>query len=431
MPPSESQTDAMLGNEAHLAETDDLLLTESTGLFLHQGAVRPLSPPSLDNPTLAAQEPDLIHSYATETPVSEEQSAPTRTNSSGIAAVAEGADFLSEASLPPLFPTPKRTQASKWLWIGLLASLGLHIGLVLVPTGNEPVPTPPKDQDKQVRITQLPKLVKTVNLPKKVVAKPTVKPVVRQRTAPPIAPPLTPPKPAETQSQTTSSADSSSSAWDDFPIYPGAEPGCFNLGSCLQTSDSLSQVADFYGKELPAKKYEFKPTLKEANRQVFQVSRNGQSQFLSIIQTDKGQAIVLSDAPRSLEDLKKAVEVPPEVAAILSNLDAQNADQANFAQPDLFYTRSTEKGAPAGALVTKPSIRNISLVSGYSYDTMMDEFFRSNLQLNDYEIVDSAQDFGGGKVYQITKGTQSLYLNLVPTKDQSGTLVVVWKDPPR
>lgn len=368
-----------------------------------------------------------MHPYTTETPVSESKSVATDTLPASTSAEVEGRDFSAEDSLPPLFPTPKRTKASKWLWIGLFASLGLHFGLLLLPTGNEPTPTVSKEPDKQIRITQLPKLVKTINVPKKI-AKPTVKPIVRQRTAPPIAPPITPPKPPQAQSQGASS--SSSSAWDDFPIYPGAQPGCFNLASCLQTSDSLSQVADFYGKELPAKKYEFKPTLKEANRQVFQVSRNGQSQFLSILQTDKGQAIVLSDAPRSLEDLKKAVEVPPEVAAILSNLDAQNADQSNFAQPELFYTRSNEKGAAAGAVVTKPSIRNISLVPGSSYDTMMDEFFRSNLQLNDYEIVDSAREFGGGKVYQLVKGNQTIYLNLVPTRDKSGTLVVVWKDAP-
>lgn len=314
------------------------------------------------------------------------------------------------------------------LWVGLLVSVGLHVGLILLPTGGEPPPpTPPKDPAKQVRITQLPKLVKTVNLPKKVV-KPAVKPIVRQRPTPPVTPPPPPTKPPATQATQDTA---STSSWDDFPIYPGTALGCFGLASCLQTSDSLSQVADYYSKELPAKKYELKPTLKEADRQVFQVSRNGQSQFLSILQTEKGQVIVLSDAPRSLEDLKKAVEVPPEVATILSNLDAQNADQSNFAQPDLFYTRSNEKGLGAGALVPKSGIRNISLVQGFSYDTMMDEFFRSNLQLNDYEVVDSAQDFGGGKVYQIIKGNQTIYLNLVPTRDNAGTLVVVWKDAPK
>lgn len=87
-----------------------------------------------------------------------------------------------------------------------------------------------------------------------------------------------------------------------------------------------------------------KPTVQDATRQVFQVSLKGEAQFLSIIQTGNSQAIVLSDAPRSLDDLKKAVEVPPEVTAILSSLAAENANSSDFVQPDFVYTRSTAKG---------------------------------------------------------------------------------------
>jgi hypothetical protein len=337
--------------------------------------------------------------------------------------------FAAEESLPPLFPTPKRSGVSKWLWLGLLASLGLHTGLMLIPTGEGPKPPPPKQQEKQVRITQLPKLVKTVNVPKPI--KPTVKPVVRQTTTPPIPKPIEPPKPPQAISSPSQQNTPKSSAWDDFPIYPGAQPGCFGLASCLQTADSLSQIGDFYQKELPAKKYDFKPILKENGRQVFQVSRNGQTQILSVIQAEKGNVIVLSDAPRSLEDLKKAVEIPPEVAAILGNLDAQTADQSNFAQPELFYVKSTEKGPGAGTSVPKKEISNISLVPGYAFDTMMDEFFRNNLQVNDFEVTDLPQSYGGGKVYQIAKGGTKLYLNLVPAKGNSGTIVVTWKDVPK
>jgi hypothetical protein len=335
--------------------------------------------------------------------------------------------FAAKESLPPLFPTPRRSGISKWLWLGLLASLGLHTGLMLIPTGEGPKPPPPKQQEKQVRITQLPKLVKTVNVPKQV--KPMVNPVVRQTTAPPIPKPKEPPRPTPQAAQKQDIP--SSSSWDDFPIYPGARPGCFGLASCLQTADSLSQIGDFYQKELPAKKYDLKPMLKEDGRQVFQISRNGQSQVLSVIQTEKGNVIVLSDAPRSLEDLKKAVEIPPEVAAILGNLDAQTAERSNFAQPELFYVKSTEKGPGAGTSVPKKEISNISLVPGYAFDTMMDEFFRNNLQVNDFEVTDLPQTFGGGKVYKISKGNIKLYLNLVPAKGNSDTIVVTWKDVPK
>jgi hypothetical protein len=169
------------------------------------------------------------------------------------------------------------------------------------------------------------------------------------------------------------------------------------------------------------------------DRHVLQISRNGQTQFLSIIQTDKGSVYVLSDAPRSLEDLKKAVEVPPEVSDILSNLSVKTADQANFDQPKIFYAEATGKGIPQGTLVTKPGIRNISLLADSSFDTMMDEFFRNNLQQNDFEVSDPLPDFGGGKVYEVTRARDKLklYINLVPSKNKTDTLIVIWKDPPK
>ncbi len=287
---------------------------------------------------------------------------------------------------------------------------------------------PSKDPEKQVRITQLPKLVKAAPSVKKI-AKPLVKPVARSTSTPPIPQPKAP-----SRREVTGNANTSGSgAWDDFPLYPGAQPGCFNLSSCQQTSDSVKQVADFYARKLPAKKYAVKPSMQLVDRQVFQISRNGQTQVLSIIQTDKGSVYVLSDAARSLEDLKKAVEVPPEVSEVLSNLEAQNADPSNFDQPTFFYTEATGKGISAGALVTKPGIRNISLVVGYSFDAMMDEFFRNNLQQNGFDVSDPLPDFGGGKVYEVTRARDKLklYLNLVPTKDKAGTLIVTWKDIPK
>ncbi|PSB24324.1 hypothetical protein [Stenomitos frigidus] len=344
--------------------------------------------------------------------------------------VASEDSFLdSDDSLSPLFPQTKRKGGlSKWVWFGVAVSVGLHGLLLLLPTGDEPMPVPPKDPEKQVRITQLPKLIKAAPSVKKV-TKLLVKPVVRSTTVPPIPQPKTPLRRAAAGSPDAGG----SSAWDDFPIYPGAQPGCFNLSSCQQTADGVKSVADYYAKALPAKKYTVKPTVQLTDREVFQISRNRQMQFLSIIQTEKGSVYVLSDAPRSLEDLKKAVEVPPEVSEILSNLEAQNADPSNFEQPKFFYTEATGKGISAGALVTKPGIRNISLIAGYSFDTMMDEFFRNNLQQNDFEVSDPLPDFGGGKVYEVTRARDKLklYLNLVPTKDKAGALIVTWKDPPK
>lgn len=39
-------------------------------------------------------------------------------------------------------------------------------------------------------------------------------------------------------------------------------------------------------------------------------------------------------------------------------------------------------------------------------------------------------DYGGGEVYELKKGTDVRYLNIVPTGDKTGTLIMVWKDSP-
>jgi hypothetical protein len=201
---------------------------------------------------LASQTPDSIHQDSSEVTVAAREhdlNDSSLPNTTSFAKEFSLAELPSEDSLPPLFPTPKRTGISKWLWLGLVVSLGLHTFLLLLPTGNEPPPTPPKDPDKQVRITQLPKLIKTAPAPKKVV-KPAIKQVTRPQTTPAIAEPKTPPKREAPSNPETSG----SNAWDDFPIYPGSQAGCFNLSSCQQTGDGVSQVAAFYTKELPAKK---------------------------------------------------------------------------------------------------------------------------------------------------------------------------------
>lgn len=334
---------------------------------------------------------------------------------------------ISDEKISPLFQVAKPSSTAKWVWLTVLVSLGLHVGLMLIPTGNEPKPTPLKEQEKQVRVTQLPTLNKTA------VTKAPPKPLtptqpqritpVRETTIPPVASPVDRPKPPIPQSPTklteTKPAESDSNNWADFPIYPTAQPGCFGLQSCLQTSDALAKVSDFFTKELAKKKYESKLTVQSVDRAIYQVSRNGQAQFLSILQSEKGTVYVLADAPRTLEDLKKAVEVPPEVSEILSNLDAQAADPTLFAQPTLFYDGQVQKAG----------IRNISLVASQA-DTMMDEYFRSNLQNNGYEVTDLPQQYGGGSLYQVKKGSVTLYLNLVPTKDGANTLVVAWKNLP-
>lgn len=49
----------------------------------------------------------------------------------------------------------------------------------------------------------------------------------------------------------------------------------------------------------------------------------------------------------------------------------------------------------------------------------------------EYKLTQTSLDtYGGGKVYQVQKGTETWYLNLVPAKLKAGTLVVQWSESP-
>jgi hypothetical protein len=341
-------------------------------------------------------------------------------------------DALPEDDLSPLFPGPKQPGGTaKWFWLIFLASLGLHGIFLFLPMGEEAKPPPPKPPENQVRITQLPSLVKQPTIkrpPKPVIKRPTTATVSRPRVNVP-PPPSVPAQPKPPTTETKTEPTTGSDSWKDFPLYPGSAPGCFELPSCLQSSDGFSQVADHFATQLPAKKYTIKPAVKESGRIVYQVTRDGLTQFLSIIENGKNTVYVLSDAPRTIADLEKAVEVPPEIYAILVGLAVQQADATAFAQPNQFYTPGDSKVGGA-ALVPKAGIRNVSLVPGQAAETMMDEFLRSNLQNNDFEVTDLPKTYGGGKLFRAQKGSKTLYLNLVPTKDNSGTLLVIWNTPP-
>ncbi|HEY9640195.1 MAG TPA: hypothetical protein V6C57_06905 [Coleofasciculaceae cyanobacterium] len=329
--------------------------------------------------------------------------------------------------------SPKQPRGFAWalIWLMTLVSLGLHGLLMLLPVPSEQPPPVAKPEEKKVRITQLPTLNRPAP-PRGAAARPTPKPVVPvrraasaiprpvQRAAMPSVQPAVPvvsPSPQQVPAETPTDAN----PWQDFPQYPGAQPGCYNLPSCMQTSQALSEVGNYFERELAAKKYRASPQITESDRQVYQVSRNNLTQFLSLISVPhQGTVYVLAEAPRSLADLAQAVEVPAAIYDVLSGLAATDATRADFAQPDAFYTGNT----------VRPEIGITKLVTGETPDTFFDTYFRTNLFNSGFESLEPSQ-YGGGFLYEVKKDSLSLYINLVPTQDGSGTIVVIWKQPPQ
>lgn len=326
-------------------------------------------------------------------------------------------------------PAPKNLQARS-LGLLFLASLGLHGLLLVFPLAEKKAPETPPPVEKSTRITQLsgpvPKGAKVTSQVQPV-AKPAAPRVVNRIAAVPPLRSTQPPPPAVAPSPATAAATAAPGAmagnpWEDFPQYPQAQPGCYNLSSCMQTGKPLAEVGAFFSNALPARKYAAKLALDEPNRKVYQVSRDGLSQFLSLLYAPgKGTVYVVSDAPRSLADLAQAIEVPAAVASVLSNLAGQEASPALFAQPQAFFKGSDRR----------PEVGDIQLVMGEQANTFFDVYFRNNLVNNGFKSSETPQSYGGGLVYKVTKDDLTLYINLVPTVDGTGTLVVVFKQLPR
>lgn len=343
----------------------------------------------------------------------------------------------------------------------LLISLTLHGLFLLMPMPEEKAKSVPK-KEKTVKVTQLalpPSKPAARTTPKTPIA---TRPKVTPRTSRPVQsisrrqpviqvvkPKLvqTPPQPrqvapARSPSPTASPAKSSNveptnqaaNATDtplaEFPHFPGAKPGCLEVPSCFQTANDLDKVAAHFEKELPAKGFTTSVNVDEPGRKVYEVSRSDfPTQYLSLIDTKDGTIYVLADAPRSLDELKQAVVVPEEFYSVLAEVGEELEDETQFAAPSQFYSKLSSQ-EPDGSLIPaqlREEIQAQKLVAGQTPDAVYASMLPSLQSV--FEVSESGS-YGGGNLYTLKKDRFTGYLNLVPTKDNSGTIIVLWTEKP-
>lgn len=336
----------------------------------------------------------------------------------------------------------------------LLISLALHGLLMLMPLPDKEAPE--KKEEKSVKVTQLPttnspptikrsqpspkpappKVVKQITRPPVLANRPRTQPIVqapRSQQVQPTLSPIAPSPVAATLTPTTTppeTAPATDTALADFPLFPGAKAGCLEVQSCFQTGNALDKVAAYFEKELPARKFTAQVDTDEPARKVYQVSRSDfPAQYLSLISTEQGTIYVLADQPRTLDDLKNAVDVPPEFYTILAEVGEELEDESPFKNPNDFYTK-LESQDQDGSLIPaeqREEIEGVKLVSGQTPDAVYTNLAPSLQSI--FEVSESG-DYGGGSLYKLKKDSFTGYLNLVPTKDGAGTIVVLWSDPP-
>jgi hypothetical protein len=352
----------------------------------------------------------------------------------------------------------------------LLASVLLHAFVLMAPLPSQTVkPIAVEKKQKTVKLASLPTLRKsTVSVAKpRAVARtlPQTRAILPQRgltvprplqkraavapakSKPPVAQPSTRPSPQAAANSAASNSNASPQGGDgpmsDFPHYPGAAAGCLGLPSCFSASSPFADIAQYFEKELPLKKYTIQPSISEADRKVYQVSKGGASQYLTVLADGTTTEYVLAAEPQTQGSLRNSVQIPADfTTSILAQLPTNSGSEAGatgdvtpemFSSPEKFFESLGGVGADGFDVSPKqsPEIDSIKVVSSQTPQQVYDSSFSAALSSAGYQATPVAAGFGGGLLYEIKKGSfKPFYLNLVPMKSGTGTLVVVWLSKP-
>ncbi len=227
--------------------------------------------------------------------------------------------------------------------------------------------------------------------------------------------------------------------FSDFPKYPNAASGAFDLKAiekvAQQTPDDLKQVSSFFDSELKGRSYQSSVSTNTDNKKVYEVSKGGVTEYLTLIfESGKGTIIVKSKKPLpdNLGNTEVASAQENAFDAALGRVPFQQNDSADEKLPDpkAFHDKygQDEKG------FLEKQVKNgidgsIRFISGQNPGTAYTGIFAGSLQQGNFQVTPKS-NYGGGNLYEIRQGGFARYLNLIPAKDGSGTIVVVWNTPP-
>ena len=136
--------------------------------------------------------------------------------------------------------------------------------------------------------------------------------------------------------------------------------------------------------------------------------------------------------PGNLENV--GVVSPEETAfyGIVGQISSETIDQPelSFANPNAFYAQLGADENGFDVAEPQPGIDgSFKLIPNQTPDQLFNNVFASNLQSSGFQVATSSQ-YGGGSIYEVKQGAFVRYINLVPTKDGIGTIVVVWNRSP-
>lgn len=357
----------------------------------------------------------------------------------------------------------------------LLASLLLHGLIFLMPTNSEAeLPVEEVPEEEAITLTQLPPVNQPAPqaTPKPTAPRPAAVPPVPRPAAPAAPRPAAPPAPrpaapppvqaaprpqaaapapaAPTPAAPAPAAPPPAPTADqflvDFPQYPGATPGALGLPPGFEqfskkTQDALSAVDSWFQQQLADKGYTASPVETNPNRTVYQITRQGTTQYLTLIPnpTDVGTNILIS--PQQLPADLGAVQVEdPLVGQFFTELPVEQVDNdlyqrvsepdALLSQPNAFFESA---GAEDQGFYIEPplhsGIRRAVVVRGQDAVTYSASLTQ-RLEIGGYQITPQAE-YGGGQLLQLTRDGVTGYVSIVPTLDGTSTAVFIWTDTPQ
>jgi hypothetical protein len=338
----------------------------------------------------------------------------------------------------------------------LLGAIGLHALILFTPFPEE-TKKPPEDKEAPVKITQLPttkasslpKLTPKVAVPK--ATKPALPKINQPKTNPSAAapastvPPLAgeaPPAPPPVRGSQSNQNENVANPFQDFPHFPASTPNCFDKGlgeNCRIASANLDAVAKFYQSEPAKKGFTLQPDGEGAGAKYFQVTKGDKTLFLSLLADEPTTVVLL--APEKITDLAtlKGAVVPPEDYTVLMGQVFSTGGRGDvtegdipaieqFEQPQFFYSKvATEQEAQNGVpSIPMSGIDSLKFAAGQPPDSFYSIYLQADLQTIFTEGVTKLEPYGGGDLYQLKRGSTTIYMSLVPLKGEAGTIVVTW-----
>jgi hypothetical protein len=229
----------------------------------------------------------------------------------------------------------------------------------------------------------------------------------------------------------------------DFPHFQPSTPDCYGRGlgdNCRIANLAIASLMAYFQKALPEKKYAIALEEDSPGRKIFRIGKGDRQGYLSILSDAPNTVYVLAEQKvNKLEDLKGAVVVPPELYQLLAELvpppdpndpSATNtAKRENFAQPEFFFKPSKNPDDEPVPEALSGLDGTPQIVPGQTPASLYGAIAASLTSI--FESTSQAGTYAGGPLYQLKKGSVTVYLSLVPNKDGTGTIFSVWLKDPR